>query len=158
MKKKIVRLGKLDRLYVTNRRPDQGVGPCALEASAVLNCWSNVRGGNPDAAECKAFVETLTNCMRNYVLALGSLNSGQSLTCDSGEFQHKSRLLIITCTVFLIQLLIVGDALEQYGRSLALGYAAPHIWKYLPDRNYSPDRKIVYYSNLQRGRLPFHFL
>jgi hypothetical protein len=67
MKKKIVRLGKLDKLYVTNRRPNQGVGPCALEASAVLHCWSNVRGGTPDASECKHFVESLTNCMRNYV-------------------------------------------------------------------------------------------
>ena len=67
MKKKVVRLAKLDRLYVTNRTPDRGIGPCAAEVSAVLNCWGNVRGGTPDATECTAFVQTLTNCMRNYV-------------------------------------------------------------------------------------------
>jgi hypothetical protein len=70
MKKKIVRLGKLNRLHVHSRKPDQGVGPCALELSAVLNCWSNTGNGAPDATECKAFVESLTNCMRTYVYPL----------------------------------------------------------------------------------------
>jgi|SRR5579862_91132 len=69
MKKKVVRLGKLNRLYVHTKKPDQGVGPCALELSAVLNCWSNTRA-TPDANECKALVESLTNCMRTYVASL----------------------------------------------------------------------------------------
>jgi hypothetical protein len=70
MKKKVVRLGKLNRLHVHSRKPDQGVGPCALELSAVLNCWSNTSSGVPDAAECKAYVETLTTCMRTWVCPL----------------------------------------------------------------------------------------
>jgi len=65
MRKKIVRLPKLDRLRITPRKTDMGVGPCAIELSAVLNCWNNNSG--PDAAECRAFVDTLTNCMRTYV-------------------------------------------------------------------------------------------
>jgi hypothetical protein len=73
MKKKVVRLGKLNRLYVRNKQPNQGVGPCALELSAVLNCWSNTRDGAPDASECKALVEGLTNCMRTFVLFLLAL-------------------------------------------------------------------------------------
>jgi len=56
----------LNRLHVHSKNPNQGVGPCAMELSAVLTCWSNVRGGTPDAAECKSFVNTLTNCMRGY--------------------------------------------------------------------------------------------
>jgi hypothetical protein len=67
MKKKVVRLGKLNRLRVHNRQQNQGIGPCALELSAVLNCWSNTGDGTPDAVECKAFVNSLTNCMRTYV-------------------------------------------------------------------------------------------
>ena len=67
MKKKIVRLAKLNRLRVTPINPNQGAGPCALELSAVLNCWSNSRDGGPDAAECRALVNTLASCMRSYV-------------------------------------------------------------------------------------------
>jgi hypothetical protein len=67
MKKKIVRLANLDRLRVHGKNPNQGVGPCALELSAVLTCWSNSRAGAPDVSECKAFVNSLTNCMRSYV-------------------------------------------------------------------------------------------
>jgi hypothetical protein len=67
MKDKVVRLPRLNRLHVHSKNPNQGVGPCAMELSAVLTCWSNVRGGTPDAAECKSFVNTLTNCMRGYV-------------------------------------------------------------------------------------------
>jgi len=66
MKKKVVRLGKLNRLRVHNKQQNQGIGPCALELSAVLNCWSNTGDGAPDAVECKAFVNSLTNCMRTY--------------------------------------------------------------------------------------------
>ena len=68
MKKKVVRLANLDRLRVHGKNPNQGVGPCALELTAVLNCWSNARAApTPDVAECKAFVNTLTECMRSYV-------------------------------------------------------------------------------------------
>jgi len=68
MKKKVVRLANLDRLRVHGKNPNQGVGACALELTAVLNCWSNARAApTPDVAECKAFVNTLTECMRSYV-------------------------------------------------------------------------------------------
>ena len=66
MKRKVVRLGKLDRLYV-HKKAEAAARPCVMESAAVLNCWSNVRGGTPDASECKAFVESLTICMRNFV-------------------------------------------------------------------------------------------
>jgi hypothetical protein len=68
MKNKVVRLPKLKALRVHPKDPDKGVGPCALELFTVLNCWSDVRGGTPDAADCKAMVQTLTECMRKYVL------------------------------------------------------------------------------------------
>ena len=70
MKKKIVRLPTLARLSVEQKNPNQGVGPCALELSAVLNCWSNSRDAAPDAAECQNFVNTLTKCMRSWVSRL----------------------------------------------------------------------------------------
>jgi hypothetical protein len=65
MKKKVVRLPKLDRLFVAPRKADSDVGPCALELSALLNCWNNF--GAPDALECRTFVLGLTKCMRIYV-------------------------------------------------------------------------------------------
>lgn len=65
MKKKVVRIGNLNRLHVHPLKPNKGVGPCGLELSAVLNCWHN--SGGPDTADCKAFVSTLANCMRSYV-------------------------------------------------------------------------------------------
>lgn len=95
MKKKVVRLGKLNRLYVHTRKPDQGIGPCALELSAVLNCWSNSSDGNPDAAECRAFVDSLTNCMRTYVGFLWRFYCG--LLIGRENHRLRGRQSIFTC-------------------------------------------------------------
>ena len=70
MKKKVVRLSKLKRLHVHTKQQDQGVGPCAVELSSMLTCWSNAGDGMPDAAECRKMVTNLTNCMRSYVYSI----------------------------------------------------------------------------------------
>jgi hypothetical protein len=68
MKNKVVRLPHLKRLRVSAGNPNQGVGPCALEFMAVLDCWGHAgEGTDADAPACREFVSRLAECMRTYV-------------------------------------------------------------------------------------------
>ena len=113
MKNKVVRLPHLNRLRVSTGNPNQGVGPCALEFTAVLDCWSNTGdGAAPDVPECREFVARLASCMRSHVRPYCQ---PASLLGLSENLSIDVLLSTIICTLlFSSVLLIAGAALARH--------------------------------------------
>jgi len=108
MKNKVVRLPHLNRLRVSTGNSNQGVGPCALEFTAVLDCWSNTGdGATADVPECREFVARLASCMRSYVR---SCCQPENLLELSENRSIDVLLSTITCNLSFSSVLLIPGA------------------------------------------------
>ncbi|CDR47542.1 CYFA0S33e00232g1_1 [Cyberlindnera fabianii] len=71
-KRAAVRLPKLERLRAKNPVNEQGVSPCIVMMSSLLNCWSSNGEGS---ALCAALEKDLKLCMETKVKHSASRSS-----------------------------------------------------------------------------------